>query len=268
MNRSMVKVHFLLLCLPLLITTLFAHSVTVPENFASIAAAMQKVKRGDTVRVAEGVYSEELLVTPGVVLLSTKLFGAVIDGGGRGTVVTLGNSAIISGFEIRNGTIGLFSASADVSIIKCRITNNQQTGIMCIGNLPLIEDNIIVLNQGSGIQGWDVQSTSASINHNTISFNSNHGISIGGNSSIIIENNIISNNEQFGLKVSDESVRISLISNNFYLNAKFTGTLPSENYSYVPMFVDSGRLNFSLDKNSQLIGKGTDNQDLGARIVY
>ena len=82
------------------------------------------------------------------------------------------------------------------------------------------------------------------------------------------QNNIISHNTQFGLKVADESVRVTLISNNFFMNAKFSGALPNDTYTYAPMFIDAAKGNFSLDKNSQLIGKGTDNQDLGARIVY
>jgi hypothetical protein len=248
--------------------TILANSVSVPDQFVSIGVAMQKVKKGDSIQVSDGIYNEQLYVTPGVTLISRNLFKASIDGGGRETVVTLGNGASISGFEIRNGTIGVFSTSANVSILKCRIINNHQTGIMCVGNLPQIEDNIIVYNAGSGIQGWDVRSTSSSINHNTIAFNSNHGISVGGNSTLIVENNIISNNTQFGLKVSDESVRITLVNNNFYMNAKFSGTLPNENFTFAPMYIDAGKFIFSLDKNSQLIGKGTDNQDLGSRIIY
>jgi parallel beta-helix repeat protein len=247
---------------------IWASSVSIPEQYTSIGIAMQKVKKGDTIFVSEGSYSEQVYVAPGINLIAKKIFKAVLDGGGRETVVTLGNGATISGFEIRNGTIGVFSTSANVSILKCRIINNHQTGIMCVGNLPQIEDNLIIYNSGSGIQGWDVRSTSASINHNTIAYNSNHGISVGGNSTVIIENNIISHNTQFGLKVSDESVRATLINNDFYMNAKFSGTLPNENFTLSPMYVDAGKFNFILDKNSQLIGKGTDNQDLGARIVY
>lgn len=262
------KCNLFLLLLILIVYTVGANSVAVPQNYATISMAMQKVKKGDTIRVADGLYTEQLYIAPGITLLAQNLFKAVVDGGGRETVVTMGNGAIICGFEIRNGTIGVFSTSANVLILKCRIINNHQTGIMCVGALPQIEDNLIVYNNGSGIQGWDVRSTSASINHNTIAFNSNHGISVGGNSTIIVENNIISHNTQFGLKVSDESVRVTLISNDFYMNAKFSGALPNENFTFAPMYIDAAKRNFLLDKNSQLIGKGTDNQDLGARIVY
>lgn len=268
MNDKNIKSSLLPLLLILIVYAVGANSIEVPRQYSTISLAMQKVKKGDTIRVADGLYNEQLYIAPGITLIAQNLFKAVVDGGGRETVVTMGNGSIICGFEIRNGTIGIFSTSANVSILKCRIINNHQTGIMCVGTLPQIEDNLIIYNNGSGIQGWDVRSTSASINHNTIAFNSNHGVSVGGNSAIIFENNIVSHNTQFGLKVSDESVRVTLISNNFFMNAKFSGALPDENYTYAPMYIDAAKCNFLLDKNSQLIGKGTDNQDLGARIVY
>ncbi|NLD99423.1 MAG: hypothetical protein GX640_06065, partial [Fibrobacter sp.] len=71
-----------------------------------------------------------------------------------------------------------------------------------------------------------------------------------------------------GVKTSDETVRISMINNNFFQNAKFTGVLPSENYSLDPVFKDSKKLDFSLSKDSRCIGRSSDNQDLGARLAY
>ena len=268
MNRIARKIHSLIVFLLPVFAAVHAANVTVPGKAPTIAAAMASVKKGDTVWVEEGTYREHVYVAPGVALLSRSIFKAALDGSGRGTVVTMGSGSIISGFEIRNGTIGIFSTSAAVTINQCRITYNQQTGIMCVGNLPRIEDNLIVFNRGSGVQGWDVRSTSASINHNTIAFNSNHGVSVGGNSSIILENNIIAFNDQFGVKPSEEAVRISMINNDFFQNAKFTTVLPSDNFSLDPMFNDSKRLNFILSKESRCIGKGSDNQDLGARVVY
>ncbi|MBN1309632.1 MAG: right-handed parallel beta-helix repeat-containing protein [Chitinispirillaceae bacterium] len=262
------KVSFGFFALFPLLCSLDAASLNVPNNFPTIAAAMMAAKKGDTVEVEAGSYHEYVYVSPDITLLSRSLFKAILDGRGRGTVVTLGNNSVISGCEVRNGTIGIFSTANGVTISQCRIAFNQQTGIMCVGNLPRIEDNLIVYNKGSGIQGWDVRTTSSSINHNTVAYNGNNGISIGGNSSIILENNIIAYNSQFGLKPSEESVRIQMINNNFYQNAKFTTVLPSDNFSFNPMFLDAPQLNFILDKSSRCIGRASDNQNIGARVVY
>jgi hypothetical protein len=250
-------------CLPL-----WAVTLNVPQNFTTITGAMITAKKGDTVLVDPGTYSEHIYVAPDVNLVSRLVFKAVIDGKGKGTVVTLGNNASLSGFEIRNGTIGVFSTASGVLVTRCRISYNQQTGIMCVGNLPKIEDNIVVYNQGSGIQGWDVRTTTSTVNHNTIAYNGNHGLSLGGNSSIVLENNIIAFNNQFGIKPSEETVHIQMINNNFYQNARFTDVLPSDNFAFNPMFIDAPKLNFTLDKNSRCIGRASDNQDIGSRVVY
>jgi hypothetical protein len=246
-----------------------AKTIIVPSAAAkTIGKAMAAAKPGDTVKVMEGTYKEAVFVTPGVVFISNTPFKAVLDGRGRNTVVTMGTSSVISGFEIRNGTVGVFSASAQAVIRQCRIMQNIQSGIICVGALPRIEDNFIVYNKGSGIQGWDVRTTSGSINHNTIAFNANHGISLGGNTSITVENNIIAFNDQFGVKPGSETVRVMLVNNNFYQNARISANLPADNMSADPLFIDAKRLNFNLMKESRSIGQGTDNQNLGARILH
>jgi hypothetical protein len=244
--------------------------IVVPSPQAkSIGVAMANARPGDTVRVKDGVYREKnIIVSPGVVFTAENLFKAVLDGGGRGTIVTMSNASEISGFEVRGGTIGVFSTSAQTAIRRCRITHNVQSGIMCVGALPRMEDNFIVFNKGSGVQGWDVRTTSGSINHNTIAFNANHGISLGGNTSITVENNIIAFNDQFGVKPSEETVRVLLVNNNFYQNARISSNLPSDNISADPLFVDAKRFNFNLMKESRSIGLGTDNQNLGSRILH
>ena len=268
MNRIYLKAQ-LFLCAGAVLFSVNSKVIVVPSNgVKNITAAMTIAKQGDTVKVMEGRYRESVFINPGVTLLSNTLFGAVLDGRGKGTIVTMGTGSTISGFEVRNGTIGILSSSAQTTIRQCRITGNLQSGIMCVGALPNIEDNFIVHNKGSGIQGWDVRTTSGSVNHNTISFNGNHGIALGGVSSITVENNIIAFNEQFGVKPGDETVRIELINNNFYQNTKFTSTLPTDNISTDPLFVDAKRHNYNLQKESPCIGLGRDNQNLGARILH
>jgi parallel beta-helix repeat protein len=243
-------------------------SFIVPsDGFKTIAQAFVKAKKGDTIWVEEGVYREKVAISSGVALISKMLHKAVINGQGSEHAVTMGNSSAISGFEITNGRIGLYSEGTSTAILNCFIHNNQQSGIICVGNLPDISDNIIVQNGGSGIQGWDVRSTISTINHNTIAYNKTHGISIGGKSDIIVENNIIVFNERLGLK-ADPGVRIKLIKNNFYLNGEFLPSLPVDNFSFDPMFVSASLLNFTLSKDSQCRNMATDNKNLGTRILY
>jgi hypothetical protein len=246
--------------------TATAATITVPGNGTPTpAAALDKAKIGDTVMVADGAYKGSITVPVGVVLCAKNTLGAIIDGGGRGKTVTLKNGSVIQGFQIVNGTIGVYVASPGGAVQRCRIAKMAQSGIMCLGQLPHIEDNVIAFNGGSGIQGWDAQSASAAISHNTIAFNENNGITLGGNTKVIIENNIISNNRRFAVK-QEEKALITLVRNNFFNNSDDQQFMVNNNMSVDPQFVVPYRLNFQLQENSKGLGAATDGTSLGARL--
>ena len=210
-------------------------SLSVPSvGVKTIGQAMISAKSSDTIWVADGVYKELVFVKAGVVLAARNPLKAVIDGRGKGTVVTLSSNSVLSGFEIRNGTIGVFSKDPGNSVVNCRIINNWGTGIICVRHLPKIEDNIIVFNRASGIQGWDIRSTATSINHNSICFNGNNGVAMGGSSDAIIENNMIAFNERLGVKLSVKSERTKLSKNNLFGNLVVSRTIPADNYLIRP----------------------------------
>jgi hypothetical protein len=228
-------------------------SISVPSKEArTIPLAMIAAKPGDTVIVANGVYGGEILVKPDVILKSASLLGAILDGGNRGTVVTLGANSEIMGFEVRCGAIGIESKSGGGAIRLCRVTGNVECGILCVGNIPRIEDNAIVYNAGSGIQGWNLVSTSASVNHNTIAYNLNNGIAIGGNSNVVLEFNIIVFNGNLAVKTTDR-VRTSLANNDFYGNGRNPSIDGADNLSVDPKFsAPRNKLDFSLMPDSPL----------------
>jgi len=246
------------------------NTINVPGDAKTIAQAMVSARNGDTVKVAPGVYRERVIMAPGVALVSTNLFGAKIDGGGRGTVVTMGRGSSVSGFVITNGTVGVFSSDVGNEISSNRIVNNWMTGIITVRHLPKIQDNVIAFNRASGIQGWDVRSTAATINHNSIAYNGNHGIALGGLSEIIIENNIIAFNEKFGLKVLQDLDKIQVSSNNIYRNLFQPGKpLPANNYAFDPAFIaPRSSLDFKLDPGACCKEKSSEGDNLGARLTY
>jgi hypothetical protein len=253
-----------------LVTPVYAGQVvSVPSADAStIALAMIKAKAFDTVLVANGVYTGQVMVKADVVLKAQSQFGAVLDGGGKGAAVTLGGNATVCGFEIRNGAIGVSSSRPGNAIVKCRITQNRQSGIICVGDVPLIQDNLIIYNKGSGIQGWNLTSTAASINHNTIAYNMNNGIALGGTSSVIIERNIIAFNESAGVKAMDQ-VKTSMSSNDFYKNGIAPYNLSPNNYTADPKFTaPKDKLDFSLQADSPLKSLLANNEEIGARASY
>jgi len=245
-------------------------SLVVPsEKIRTITAAMSKAAAGDTIWVEDGVYGEHVVINSGVILKARSIYRAIIDGQKRGTVVTMGKKSSISGFEIRNGTIGIFSKSFGCAVTQCRIVNNYETGVMSVRNCPKIEDNVIAFNGASGIQIFDARLMNGSIDHNTIAYNGNNGVSVNGTSSAAIENNIIAFNERFGVSVEDKSKELRVASNDIYGNLIGSPPPPPENFSFDPVFVSPrAKLDFKTTSQEAENRKGSDNENLGARFIY
>lgn len=260
---------FLVAFLFLSANTVFAgKSITIPsKKYKNISQAIIKAKSGDTIWVKEGTYKQPIKLKSGITLISLALHKSTIDGAGSENVVVMGNNSTISGFIIKNGRVGVYSEGTNNKIEKCLIHDNQLSGITCVGHLPNIIDNVIVHNGGSGIQGWDVRSTISTINHNTVAYNSNSGLSIGGKSDIVIENNIIAYNVKLGMKV-EQGVKAKLVKNNFYLNTEIIHTLPANNFSFIPMFISASSMNFKLSNDSKCRNMSSDGKNLGARLIY
>ena len=245
-------------------------SLVVPsEKLKTITDAMAKSASGDTIWVEDGVYGELVILNAGVALKARSMHKAIIDGGQHGTVVTMGKKSSISGFEIRGGTIGVFSKSFGCAITQCRIVNNVQTGIISVRNCAKIEDNIIAFNGASGIQIYDARQTNGTINHNTIAYNGNHGIAVGGTSSALIENNIIAFNERYGVSIQDKNKELRIVSNDIYGNLIGSPPPPPENFSFDPVFASPrSKLDFKATFQAEDIQKGSDNEKLGIRFIY
>jgi hypothetical protein len=243
--------------------------ISVPgKGISTIQAAMISARSGDTVLVANGVYKEKVAVKSGVLLKAQSLFGAVIDGNGRGTVITLGGDAGVCGLEVRNGTIGILSSSIGNSIVKCRIAGNRQSGLSCAGRLPKIQDNVIVFNKGSGVQGWDIIASNDVIDHNTIAYNANNGVAFGGTSNVILENNIIAFNDRFGIKTEGPAI-ISSAQNDFFENGSMPYGSAEKNFKIDPKFSDpKKKMDFSLQQDSPLHSVEIKTGELGARLAY
>lgn len=247
-------------------TSLFAgvtHEVSHSKVFGTISKALVKARPGDTILVADGLYKDQLFITTGVVVKTATPQGATINGGGRGVVVTMGSSSEINGFIIKNGTIGVFSKVTSATIKNCHIIENWMTGVMVVRHLPLIEDNVIAFNRGSGFVGWDVRTTDGNMYHNTIAYNVGHGLFIGGKSKVKASYNTIAFNQKFGLTISDASGESTIEANNFWANLR--QDLPSNNFTFDPAFM-SARVNLDFRSDKTLCCSATDNGvDLGAR---
>ena len=80
-------------------------TIVVPDDYATITAAIDSASEGDTIFVKEGTYNENLEINKTLSLLGEDKETTIIDGGKVGTVVNITqNSVKITGFTIRNSS--------------------------------------------------------------------------------------------------------------------------------------------------------------------
>ena len=165
----------------------------VPQDFATIQAAINASANGDTVLVSSGTYTENINFKGKAITLQS-VSGAdttIIDGGQLGTVVTFntaeGPSSVLTGFTVRNGTSQFEGSGIAVEGSSPAITFNKVVdNVGCDGigiavgfGSPLIQGNIINNNQRTNCSGG----------------NGGGGILIRGASTGQILGNVISNNK-------------------------------------------------------------------------
>ena len=223
------------------------------------------VRSGDTVLVSDGIYRERVMVTHGVVLKSRNRHGAVIDAKGRGIAVTMGKNAVLNGFIVRNGTVGVYSEDEGNEIRNCMMIRNWQAGVVCVKIVPLIEDNVVAFNKGAGMYLIHVIGEAGKINHNVVAKNLNHGILLTKSEKLVIENNIIAWNKRFGIKPDRSVSGMSISSNVFFNNMLDAQQIPPGNFSFEPMFTNWQKMDFTLNPVYDFKQKGTDGENPGIR---
>ena len=142
---------------------------------------------GDVIIVADGTYTDQISMQPGVVISGAGADVTFVDGEGiRGPLVSAGSgvteSAVLRGFTIQNGKNNLVGggginiSSGSPLIENCTISHNlangQSGGGLFIGGSPTLSNNVIFDNESTGSGG---------------------GIYIGGGSPILVFNTIYSN---------------------------------------------------------------------------
>jgi hypothetical protein len=157
--------------------------IHVPRDYTTIQAAIDASENSDIIIVAEGTYYENISFNGKKIKLISEEgpYGATIDGSRRGTVVSIGSDAIVSGFRITHG-------------------EGWSGGIYCSGSNIEISGNLIEENESDPGEGGGIYcgGTNIIIKENTIKNNETVDGSGGGiycdGSNVRIENNFISNN--------------------------------------------------------------------------
>lgn len=217
-HRDLPKMHKKMVSFILLSAFLFSVILgpcMLPKVFAtpetiyvyqgqSIQAAIDAANQGDIIRVASGVYNENLVVNKNVSLIGENPSNTIIDGSGTGrdvVVVASGtNNTRIEGFTIQKGDSFIESSSLVIlyswghTIIN-NIIRQSDYGLEMLGcNDSKIINNLIINNAVAGIHLRD-SSNRNSVLGNNIEKNS-IGVWIADDASrnnMFLHNNFIDN---------------------------------------------------------------------------
>lgn len=120
-------------------------------DVATISQALERAQAGDTIRVHGGVYEEHIVIDKPLALIGVGM--PVIDGGGKGTVVSVSApGSSIKGFVIRGSGSSLTFEDSAVSIDgapDCTIEDNRLEDVLFgiyLKNSPrcVVRNNVVV----------------------------------------------------------------------------------------------------------------------------
>ena len=162
-------------------------TLDVPGMYPTIQKAVDAAGSGDIIRVAPGVYAENILI-------KSKSFG--LRGAGKGQTVLQGSieiynssQASIEGFTVKGG--GIHVKNSPVRITGNEISDSPGVGLWlehCGG--VVISDNEI---RNNGQEGIVVDDSDGVIGSTLVTQNKTDGIVINNSSPTLIANNVISN---------------------------------------------------------------------------
>lgn len=273
-------------------------TINVPADYLKIQEAIDHAIGGDTIQVAAGTYSENIVINKSVAIKGDGFQITAIDGGGISPVVKVEDNvdAVISGFSVIGGKPGYsgqpgqdagifcmpesnlaikdniiragtlygieYAGGASVPLVARNIiSGHERYGISDSNASPFIENNRIYDNGWAGVYSWNA-SAQPKIRNNVI-YGNGRGIGYKNNSAPVIENNIIFDNSIFGIGEEFGNHGHSYAYNDVFNNA--------ENYRNVtagtgaleedPLFVDVTNEIFRLQKTSNARNAGNPSTD-------
>ena len=165
------------------VAALFVLALAIPAAHASdlpagvLQARIDAAARGTTVVVPAGLYQGPIVLRGPLTLIGER--GATIDGGGRGSVVTIsGNGVVFRGFTVRNSGRDVTEEAAGIKVtgddhrIEANEIGDVYFGIhVGDGFRVIVEGNVVRpgaqhgARPGHGINAWNLRDSRIAGNH-------------------------------------------------------------------------------------------------------
>ncbi len=245
-----------------------AKTIRVPGGSPTINGGLTSADYGDTVLVSPGRYYENVTLVQGVILMGTNQLECIIDGMRRGPTVYAVTGSEIAKFTITNGIDGILCENASPYIHHNWILDNQGAGIGAFISLPQIYNNVIYGNRWSGVLAWGAKSLDTRIENNVVLRNGYSGLTLKGPCRIVVRNNILMENHEYGIYSDPASGQSQIIYNNIYANVipfnRYT-KINKTNVSHEPMFLSPnlGSPNYFVAAKSPMVRRGYGQVDIG-----
>jgi len=218
-------------------------------DFDNIQDAIAGAADGDTIRVYEGTYEENVVVNKRLDLFGNGSWNTIIDGGGSGDVVSVTADWVnMSGFSVTDSGTSAGDAGMELNGVQnVAIVNNT-----CDGNL-------------NGIRLVD--SDQNLLQNNSCQGNGDHGVILESSSSNRIRLNNLSSNQDNGLYLYDDCDD-NIIENNRFYDQAGSGILIN---GRTPKSNGNKFMNNTLASNDmagiQIYSDGSDNEFTNNTIV-
>ncbi|MBM2838271.1 MAG: Cytochrome c protein [Deltaproteobacteria bacterium] len=266
-------------------------TLKVPSEYKTIQAAIYTASSGDTIQVAAGKYTENIVLREGVILQGAGADVTTIDGGGKGNVVEGATGAVLEGFTVTNSgkigktgdvmDVGISAKNAPMTIANCRIIGNN-AGIRTYFSPSNIVNNIVADNNRYGLY---ILYSDSSVKNNIVYNNGSYGVysaysnpelinnTIFKNfdgiysevSKVLAKNNILIKNKEAGIRwqeLPDSQDRVEpILSSNLVWGNKtdYVNVSPAKgDISEDPNLVDLSSGDVHLKNNSPAINAGSE----------
>jgi len=214
-------------------------TIVVPDDYATINAAIESASDGDTILVRNGTYHENVRVTKAIILVGEDNQETKIDGNAKeGYWVPLAlrhDNAIVSNLNLCNSHAGIQLGKNNCTVVGNRIIANgygvevgwNSSGNKIIGNIIASNDRGIEIRGGTSIlvQGNEIlsnnigiylnqQSNDNNITGNMIDNSRNDGIRIRMSWDNTFTNNTIMN-------AGENAIAVGFANNNTFRHNNF-----------------------------------------------
>lgn len=269
-TRKKVLAILVWCCIILLFNSVFAgKKILVPHDFPTIHIALGESEEGDTIYVSNGIYKENIALVDNVVLMGQDMVRTILMGNRKEPCVIGADGAVITNFTITNGQTGILCKNTRPVITRNLIVDNKGPGIHALISLPDISNNIIYRNEWTGVFLEGSRGTRTSIDHNVILENGYSGIFCAHRTEVLVRNNILQANKQFGVFIAPEARKTRIINNNLIRNRepfnKDFAVVHQSNISKDPIYISPGHpeYNYFVKPVSPCKGAGENGTDIG-----